>query len=168
MLAIFPAVRLSLWLLLLVVLRIGCARFWSSLAFYDPCGLFLISSVRVRVIQSITLLFFPDCLFIFSGLEIIKVVSVFHQGQLLYVLHGIDFSLPGLGKHHVLHDLIWFLGGCLASNCLLCGFRLSSCPTFFLLTPNFWRSSVSGLDWGWLFLGGSRRCLEAWWALGSL
>ena len=52
---------------------------------------------------------FPDCLFIFSGLGSIEVVSVFQQGQLLYALLSIDFCSTGLGEHHVLQDLIWFL-----------------------------------------------------------
>ena len=52
---------------------------------------------------------FLDCLFIFSGLGSIKVVSVFLHGQPLYALRGIHFCLPELGEHHVLQDLIQFL-----------------------------------------------------------
>ena len=109
MLATFTAVRLGLRLLLMVVLQIGCTRLRSVLSFCGPCGLFLVSSAWDRVIQSLVLQFFPDCLFIFSGLGLIEVVSVFHQGQPLSALCCIDFSLPGLGEHHVLQGLIRFL-----------------------------------------------------------
>ena len=144
-----------------------CVRLRSSLAFSGPCGPFLVSCVWGRVIQSLTLLFFPDCLFLFSGLGLLEVVIVFHQGQPLSALCSIDFSLPGLGEHYVLQDLIWFLAiGWLP--CLLCGVSSSSCPTFFLLTLIFRRSSESGLDWDDFVLCGSRRCHEDWQAPGSL